>query len=188
MMTKMTIAPTVNGRKLPPNDTEDDDHTPGANGHYVTCVDTSVGRMVSFATNGTINKDGKTYRSSLPQPDSGGISLKQAAIETLRVAGLRLIIPTWGVREVTAQLVQCKGLVAIINYASLPRSDRYQDADNFLHCLFISHMDTAGTAMRVWDPLNPELVGWGRWIPNSIMMPALFREKYMVAYVPLEPL
>ena len=178
--------PTVQGRPLPQNDWEGDDHTPGAGGRYVTCVDTSVGRMVAWATAGRINKDGATYRSALNPPDSGGISMRQAVIEASRVAGLKLLIPKWGVREVTAQLTQQKGLIVIGKYASLPREDRFQDNADFLHCLFLSHLDTAGNAVRGWDPLNRK-PGYGMWYPMSVMMPFIVSGGYDLGYINLEP-
>ena len=178
--------PTVNGRPLPPNDWEGDDFTPGANGHYVSCVDTAVGRMVSWATAGRINKDGSIYRRSIDPPYRGGIDMRQAVIEASRVAGLKLLIPKWSVREVTAQLAQHKGLIAIGKYSILPREDRFQDGANFFHAMFFSHLDTAGNAARGWDPLNRK-AGWGLWYPMTVVIPFMASGGYDLGYINLEP-
>src|SRR4029077_6393416 len=70
--------PTYRGRKLPPNDWEGDDFTPGAGGKYVTCMDTATGRMIYYATNGRVDHDGRFYRRFVVPPDSNGINFQQA--------------------------------------------------------------------------------------------------------------
>jgi hypothetical protein len=186
--------PMVKGRKLPRNDWEGDDFTPGAGGHYVTCQDTAVGRMVAYATNGRIDKDGKVYRAAIPH-DPDGITLQQADIAVHRVAGLDMVIPSgWTWANVLSHLRACKGLVVDGWYAEIPRAYRYQQGDDFAHAMFISHYSST-SGMRVWDPLNPDTTAWGRWMPAPVIrdfLEELSRRNgtasLYVGYVPLQHL
>mgnify|MGYP003401691436 FL=1 len=97
----------LNGRKLPHQDWEGNDFVPGSGGAYVTCTDTSAGRMVAYATNGRVVKDGRVYRAALRPPDPNGITLKQAQQAVRSVTGLRLIIPSdWRWADVLAHLTE----------------------------------------------------------------------------------
>jgi hypothetical protein len=185
--------PLAFGRKLPLNDWEGDDFTPGAGGAYVTCVDTSVGRAVAWATNGRITKDGQAYRAAVPGHDPNGISLPQAQIAVGGVAHLPLIIPsgwTWG--TVSSWLMLGNGLVGIGRYDSLERAYRYQLAGAFQHAMWFSHRSVT-SGIRTWDPLNPDIHAWGRWLPAAAIRAFLdsgadSNGHYQVAYVPLQHL
>jgi len=183
------------GRLLPRNDWEGDDRTPGAGGAYVTCQDTAVGRMVAFATNGRIDKDGKVYRAAHRPYDSDGVSLRQMVGPVKSVAHLTLMTPQgWHWGDALAHLKAGRGLVVDGWYDSLSRPYRYQASADFAHAIWVSHY-TSTSGMRVWDPLNPDTHGFGRWIPASEIRK--FAEKLSarsgaqalyVGYVPLQPL
>ncbi len=183
--------PLAFGRKLPRNDWEGDDFTPGAGGRFVTCVDTAVGRAVAWATNGRIERDGKVYRRALIPPDPGFSDLRQHVQSVQAVAGLTLVIPQrWVWVDCTTHLSAGKGLVLIGRYDALPRAYRFQARGDFYHAMWASHR-SAASGIRVWDPLNPDTTAHGRWIPPAIIRafidsaPGLYAE---VAYVPLQPL
>jgi hypothetical protein len=184
----------LNGRKLPHQDWEGDDFTPGAGGAYVTCTDTSCGRMVAYATNGRIDKDGRVYRAALRPPDPNGITLQQAQGAVRRVANLPLIIPAWDWYALLAHLRAKKGAVVQGWYSAIPRQYRFQAAANFAHAMWISHYSpTAG--MRVWDALDANTTHHGSWVPardiRRFMEELSRRENYprlFTAYVPLQPL
>ena len=154
----------IGGRKLPRQDWEGDDSTPGAGGAYVTCQDSATGRMVAYATNGRTDRDGKVYRAAVPY-DPDGVTLQQMQHAVREVAHLPLIIPSdWHWPKVLAWLRAGKGLIVDGWYSEVPRKYRYQRDADFGHALWISHFShTSG--MRVWDPLNPDLDSYGRWIP-----------------------
>lgn len=184
----MTAPTGYGGRFLPKQDFEGDDHTPGALGHWVTCVDSAVGRMVSWATNGRIDKDGSVYRSNLTPPDPDGLTLSQAVIEVSRVAKLRLVLPHWGQREVLANLVQGHGLIITGVYSTIPAEYRYQASADFSHAMFVCYIDSTGLYGRLYDPLDRNLGHYGRWVPMTILFPFIKSGNYRVGYVPLEPL
>lgn len=180
--------PLAFGRKLPFNDWEGDDYTPGAGGKYVTCQDTAAGRMVAWATNGRIDKDGRVYRATLAPRDSNGITLDQVALSVRKVTGLRLIQPQgWNWSDVNAHLMTGKGLIIDGIYDSLPRAYRYQASGDFGHAMWASHRSLA-SGIRTWDPLNPDTTRWGRWIPASVIRAFIESMDYYVAYIPLQPL
>lgn len=189
------VQPLAFGRKLPRNDWEGDDFTPGADGHYVTCTDTAVGRCVCWATNGRIDKDGKVYRAAVPGHDPDGINLQQARVAVRRVAGVELVIPAaWGDREARAHLLNGGGLVMQGWYAAMERAYRYQLAAAFGHACWASHLSRT-SGIRWYDPLNPDIHAYGRWVPEKAIWPFVEalsrREGYaglFVAYVPLQHL
>lgn len=178
--------PRLNGRLLPRNDWEGDDFTPGAGGKYVTCVDTAAGRMVAFATNGRVNHDGTVYRKAIVPADPNGITLDQVATAVHRLTGLTLVRPKWTIAQVEAHLRAGRGLVFIGQYAYIPRPYRYQAAADFLHAMFATHLSRSG--VRVWDPLNPDIHRWGRWVPWSIIRSYIVSGHLDVAYIGLQPL
>ena len=183
------IQPTVFHRKLPRNDWEGDDLTPGAYGKYVTCLDTAAGRMVSYATNGRIDKDGKVYRAAVHPHDINGITLDQASIAIYKVARLKLIRPeNWARKNIKTHLRYARGLIVLGNYIEIPRIYRYQKDANFNHAMWISHRSEKTGNMRVWDPLNPDTTQYGRWIPEEYIWRFIKSLNYQVAYVPLNPL
>ncbi len=187
-------APLLDGRKLPANDFEGDDFTPGAGGAFVTCQDTASGRMVAYATNGRVDVDGKTYRANLGVPDSNGISFQQVAVAVHRVAGKTLVIPgatpgvgRFGRAAVVAWLTARKGLVVDGYYGSIDRAYRSQAGADFNHAIWFSHISPTSGA-RMWDPLNPDIHGYGRWVPVAVLLAFAASLDYLVAYVELEPL
>lgn len=154
----------LGGRKLPHNDFEGDDWTPGATG-WVTCTDTALGRMIAFATNGRIDKDGKIYRAAVHPHDVDGITLAQAAVASMAVAGLQLTRPMWHWDDVLKWLTARNGLIVQGWYGDIPRDYRYQkDPSNFGHAMWISHFSST-SGMRVWDPLDANTTHHGQWIP-----------------------
>jgi hypothetical protein len=191
----VTTQPTVAGRLLPRNDTEADDHTPGAGGHYVTCTDTALGRDIAFATNGRIDKDGAVYRAAVG--GSSGINLDTAA-EAARFVGVSLVVPdpgSWDWSETSAWLLAQKGLIVQGWYSRLPAEDRpYQVGAEFGHAMFVSHRSLS-SGVRVWDPLNKDTHRWGRWMRASSLRAFLENRdgrhpefNYRLGYVPLQHL
>lgn len=187
--------PTVLGRKLPHNDFEGDDFTPGAGGRWVTCRDTSIGRAVAFATNGRVDRDGRVYRAALAHSDPDGITAGQAATAVYAVARLRLFRPPrFSRRKVETHLYAARGLVVDGWYDALPPAVRRQVGDaHFTHSMFTSHISRATGNWRVWDALDRNLDGYGRWIPGAAMWDfleslAITPGFYRVSYVPLQPL
>ena len=181
------IQPRVFGRKLPRNDFEGDDRTPGAGGEYVTCMDTAAGRMVAWATNGRIDKDGRVYRAVLNDPD--GITLDQAAVAIKRVADLDLVQPRgWDLRHVKTHLRYGRGLIIDGWYSAVPRAYRHQAFADFTHAMWVSHMSAATGNVRLWDPLNPDVHAYGRWVPGPVIWAFLETLHFTCGYVPLEAL
>lgn len=185
------------GRRLPHQDFEGDDFTPGSGGKWVTCTDTATGRMVAYATNGRINRDGRVYRSAIHPHDPDGVTLPQAKQAVRTVTGLDLIIPpAWDWSEVFAHLRARKGLVVQGWYSGIPRDWRFQARADFGHAMWISHYSTT-SGMRVWDPLDPNTTHHGQWIPAKHIrasMEELARINKVgighlyCGYVPLQPL
>jgi hypothetical protein len=177
--------PTVFGRKLPRQDFEGDDRMPG--GKYVTCQDTAAGRMVAWATNGRIDKDGRIYRAVLNDPD--GIRLDQAAVAIKRVARLDLVQPRgWKLANVKTHLRYGRGLIVNGDYGAIPRAYRHQAFAHFDHAMWVSHLSAASGNVRLWDPLNPDIHAYGRWVPASVIWAFLETLDFACAYVALEPL
>jgi len=182
------MALTVNGRKIPRNDWEGDDRTPGAGGRYVTCMDTAAGRMVAYATNLRIDKDGKVYRAALRPADPNGITFDQAEQAVRTVARLPLHHKSgWSQATAQAWLKAGKGLIVIGRYDTIPRAYRHQYLAGFNHAMFVTHIDRSGK-MRLYDPLNPDIYAYGRIVPASILWPFLASLGWMAGYVPLQPL
>jgi hypothetical protein len=185
----------VDGRKLPRQDWEGDDFTPGAGGHYVTCTDTSAGRAVSYATNGRIDKDGKVYRAAIIPHDPNGVTLPQAKQAARDVADVSLIIPQgWHWANALAHLRAKRGLILQGWYAEIPRMYRYQLGAEFGHAMWASHYSPT-SGVRVWDPLDPNTSHHGQWIPAPYVRNFLERLAHevnssdlFVGYVPLQHL
>lgn len=183
------------GRKLPAQDWEGDDFTPGSDGHYVTCTDTATGRAVAYATNGRKDIDGRVYRAAVRPRDHDGINLPQARQAARDVAGVDLVIPVgWQRDEVLTHLRARKGLIVQVWYSEIPRSYRFQANADFGHAMWVSHY-TGTSGCRVWDPLDPNLTHHGQWMPFPYLANALerFRQEVsahslLVAYAPLQPL
>ena len=185
------VAPTLGGRTLPINDWEGDDFTPGAGGEYVTCRDTAVGRAVAWATNGRIDHDGRVYRAAIRPPAPLGITIAQAADAVRAVAHLDLVAPEgWDLARVESWLGEGRGLIVDGWYDRLPPEFRYQASAHFTHSIFAAVISatTGPGAWRVWDPLNPDRAGRGRWIPGAAMAAFVASLRYQVSYVPLQPL
>lgn len=182
------IQPKVDGRLLPRQDFEGDDFTPGAGGHYVTCQDTAVGRMLAFATNGKVDLDGRVIRAAVQPPGPNGISLRQASDAIHQLSGRTLIIPpglTWA--QVLAHLQAHRGLVIDGLYDAIPRAHRFQANAHFGHAIWFSHYSPT-SGMRTWDPLDADTTAYGRWLPVAEVR--AFAESWgcIVGYIPLEPL
>ena len=183
------------GRKLPHGDWEGDDFTPGAGGKWVTCTDTSLGRMVAYATNGRVNRDGRVYRAAIHPHDPDGVTLPQAAQACMTVTGLPFVIPPhWQWPELLAHLRARKGAVVQGWYSGIPREYRFQARADFGHATWISHYSTT-SGMRVWDALDPNTTHHGQWIPARYIrafMEELSRRNgttaLYVGYVKLQPL
>lgn len=179
--------PTIRGRKLPRNDWEGDDFTPGAGGKFVTCLDTAVGRAVSYATNGRIDKDGRVFRAAIVPSDPDGITLMQAHDAVWKIARIQLITPKWLDRKIKQHLVDARGLVILGKYNTIPRIYRYQPNANFDHAIWSSHYSEKVRGFRIWDPLNPDTTQYGRWIPERFIWDFIKSLNNLVAYVPLQP-
>ena len=187
----MTTQPTVMGRKLPRNDWEGDDRVLSNAGKFITCMDTAIGRAVSFATNGRTDEDGAVYRSALRPRDYDGIDLDQAKREVFTVAGLELVIiraGVWRLANVKTHLRYARGLVVIGRYDALPREWRWQAGADFWHAMFVSHRSEATGNCRTWDALNPRLSGYGEWLPGEAIFDFMASANFECGYVPLQPL
>ncbi len=182
--------PTFRGRRLPLNDWEGDDSTPGAGGRYVTCMDTAAGRMVYYATNGRVNHDGKYYRAHVVPPDPNGVNFPQMDDAVKRVnANLDIVYHSnWTRAQVTAWLKRGQGLIIAGRYDTIPRAYRHQASATFMHAVFVSHFNRAGTGMRYYDPLNPKTHEYGEHVPTSILWPFLESSGGLAGFVPLHPL
>ena len=178
--------PTAFGRKLPANDTEADDHTPGSGGAYVTCSDTSGGRAVAWATNGRVDKDGSVYRAVSHAP--GALTLQQLALEIKAVASLGLWIPHgWIWQNATGKLSNGTGLIVQGWYDSLPEQYREQAGPvHFLHDMFMCYR-SAASGVRLYDPLR-KAPGYGRWIPAAAARAFMESQNYTVGYLDNQPL
>jgi len=182
-------------RRLPHQDFEGDDRTPGANGDWVTCTDTAAGRALCYASNGRQNLDGRTIRAAVHPHDVNGINLSQAkrAIEALTTT--TIVLPqTWDWADLLAHLRARKGAIIQGWYRSIPRDYRHQAASDFGHAIFVSH-DSVTSGCRVWDPLDANQTHHGQWIPAKYIR--LFAETWglhngtdnlLVGYIPLQPL
>jgi hypothetical protein len=183
------------GRKLPHQDWEGDDFTPGAGGRYVTCTDSSVGRDLCYASNGRLDFDGRQIRAAVRPPDPDGITLKQAKAAVERLTNTTLIIPgDWQWDEVRAHLRARKGAVVQLWYDQIPREDRFQKVANFGHAVFISH-DSRTSGMRVWDALDPNTKHHGSWVSAYDIRKGMEKlaerqgvSSLYIGYVPLQPL
>ena len=178
--------PLAFGRKLPLNDWEGDD------GHdsWITCSATSAGRAVAWSTNGRLVKDGTVYRNASPgaAPD-GGQTLQQVAVGVANIAHLKLIIPVgWQWADVMAHLKVGGGVILAGRYDSMDRAYRYQLAGNFGHRIFCTHYSPT-SGIRTYDPLNPDIHSWGRWLPLAVVKGfALSLGHVDAGYVPLQSL
>ncbi len=182
--------PTYRGRKLPLNDWEGDDFTPGAGGKYVTCMDTAAGRMIYYATNGREDHDGRYYRRYVIPPDPNGIGFDQIDAAVKRVNSHLDIVyhSNWTRAQVTAHLKAGKGLIVAGRYDTIPRAYRHQGSGTFMHAVFISHFNRQGTGMRYYDPLNPKTHEYGEHVPTSILWPFLESSGGLAGFQPLHPL
>jgi hypothetical protein len=151
-------------------------------------MDHAAGRAVAWATNGRIDLDGAVYRAALRPRDCDGITLQQARQEVLAVAHLPLIIPLMGETQVRAHLDKGLGLIVTGWYDTLPAEYRYQSKAHFTHAMWVSHRSRATHNWRVWDALDRDQDGYGRWIPERFMLAFVASLKYRCGYVPLQSL
>lgn len=182
------IQPRAFGRLIPRNDWEGDDHTPGAPSAapYVTCGDTSASRAVAWATNGRVVKDGSVYRAVTKAP--AGVTLATLALEIKAVAGLTLIQPTgWAWGECSFHLMTGIGLIIQGQYSSIPAQYRYQDAADFTHDMFACYRSLK-SGVRLYDPLNPDTSGYGRWVPASVVRAFIESGGFTLGYLVNQPL
>ena len=179
--------PIVFGRKLPRNDWEGDDFTPGARGQWVTCSDTAGGRMVAWATNGRVDRDGRVYRAAVHPHDPDGLTLEQAGQAIHTISGLDLIIERdWDLADVKTHLRYGRGLMIGGWYSALPRACRHQLSGDFFHRMWVSHLTATGN-VRLWDPLNPDTTAYGRIVPAQVIYDFIATlPEY--GYVKLQPL
>ena len=182
-------------RRLPHQDFEGDDRTPGANGDWVTCTDTAAGRALCYASNGRQNLDGRTIRAAVHPHDVNGINLSQAkrAIEALTTT--TIVLPqTWDWADLLAHLRARKGAILQIWYGSIPRMYRFQADGTFGHAVWVSH-DSLTSGCRTWDPLDANTSHHGQWIPAKWIRAATEEWAHragaahlLVGFVPLQPL
>lgn len=188
----MTV-PLYRGRPLPRQDWEGDDFTPGAGGHYVTCQDTTGGRILSFATGGLVDLDGKTIRAAVVPHDSSGISLSQLRDAIHKLSGRNLITPVWTPAQARAWLRAGNALDVNGMYFTVPRNYRFQKRADFAHAIaFVGSFLRAGVEMTYeYDPLDPQTHNYGRPVPMAdVFMPfaasLAWTERF--GYIPLEPI
>lgn len=182
----MTQPTAFGGRKLPANDWEGDDHTPGAHGGFVTCGDTSGGRAVAWATDGRIVKDGSVYRAVTKDPD--GITLAQLSVEISAVAHMGLWMPHgWIWQDASAALLAGTGLIVQGYYDALPPAWREQTGPaHFAHDMFMCYRSIA-SGVRLYDPLRRRK-GYGRWIPAAAARAFIESGGYTIGYLSNQPL
>lgn len=186
--------PTLLGRRLPPNDWEGDDFTPGAFGAYVTCQDTAAGRALYYATNGKVDFDGREIRARIQPFDSSGVSLRQVslAIQSMTSPVRSLGWGLWSFATIRSWLAQAKGLVVDGQYWTVPAAYREQAGADFLHAMFISHYSptlfSGRGGYRVWDPLNKDLAGYGKNYPRSAIEPFITSLDGLVGWLAPEEL
>ena len=184
----MADQPTLNGRLLPPNDFEGDDATPGAHGAYVTCQDTASGRMLYYATNGSVSIEGKTIRAAIKPAQSDGVSLAQVSLAITSITSPPRVM-RWGTKAIADMrnwLAGGLGLVVDGWYASIPKPYREQSNAAFGHALWIGYYQSPN--YRVWDPLNKDLSGYGKWIPATAIEPFMRSYSGLCGWIPLEAL
>lgn len=163
--------PMLNGRLLPPQDFEGDDFTPGAGGAWVTCQDSAAGRMLYYATNGTVDLDGKAIRAAIQPPDSNGVSFGQVAVAIANLTNPTRFLQwsTLALPDVRSRLQAGLGLAIDGYYGAIPAAWRHQQNANFNHAMWISNFVPPN--YRVWDPLNKNLSSYGEWIPATAIEP-----------------
>jgi hypothetical protein len=177
--------PTAFGRLLPRNDWEGTGLAA-----YKTCMDHACGRAVAYATNGRIDRDGAVYRDSIHPHAKAGINLQVARREVLAVAHLPLVIPSprMSIFQIRAHLRKGLGLIVTGWYDVLPEGFRYQSRAHFTHAMWASHISVANGKWRVWDALDRDEGGYGRWIPDADMARFVASLGYQTGYVPLQAL
>ena len=176
---------TYKGRNLPLNDWEGDDNIPGSGGSYVTCMDTATGRMLAYATNGRITRDGKVIRSYVKPADPNGINFDQAAQAVKSMCG-RDLVHYSGWLHPSAWIRQASGLIMIGVYNTIPRNYRWQASADFNHAMFVAYSD--GVNALLYDPLDPQTHNYGRMVPVSILWPFMESLGWTGGYIPLEHL
>ena len=178
-------APRAFGRWLPRGDFEGDDRL----ANFKSCMDTAAGRMVAWATNGRIDKDGQVYRDSIHPHDPDGINLVQAAAEVHKVARLELVIKrNPSLAWVKTHLRYGRGLIVTGWYDAIPRAYRHQASAHFTHAMWVSHRSESSGNVRTWDPLNPAIHEYGRWIPAEVIWAFMATLGRDCGYIPLEVL
>ena len=174
------------GRLVPRNVSEVDDHTPGAHGHLVTCGDSSAAVAAAWASNGREVHDGSVYRAVTKDPD--GVTLDQLATEIKSVAGLTLIQPKgWAWGACSYHLVNGTALIIQGLYSSLPREYRYQDGAAFTHDMCALYRSLA-SGVRLYDPLDPDRTGYGRWLPAAVVRKFIESGGVTVGYLVNQPI
>jgi hypothetical protein len=181
------MSPIAYGRNLPLTDWEGDDFTPGAGGAYVSCMDTAVGRMLYWATNGRKNLDGKQIRAAVKPADPNGITFEQANQAVHSLTGLNVLYANESQHWIENWLInRGHGLVIAGNYSAIPRQYRFQAAANFRHAIFIIGQGPAGNT-REYDPLDPRIHLYGEInIPMSAIWPFVASLNGLVGYIPLQ--
>ena len=183
------IPPTVRGRKLSLNDWEGDDFVSGAGGKSVTCMDTAAGRMLAFAINGYVTLDGKTIRAAVHPHDVDGITMTQASLAIEALSGRGIVQHRgWPLANVKTHLRYARGLIVIGMYSAIPRAYRHQAYADFAHAMWVSHTSAATGNARRWDPLNPAIHEYGRWVPASVIWGFLASLGNQCGFIQLEPL
>lgn len=179
-------APTVRGRKLPPNDWEGDDPAPVRNR---TCMDTAAGRMLAYATNGAVTLDGKQIRAAVHPHDADGITMAQASQAIHSLTGREIVQHRgWPLAGIKTHLRYARGLIVIGMYGSVPRAYRHQAGADFAHAMWCSHLSASSGSVRLWDPLNPDIHAYGRWVPAPIIWAFLETLDNQCGHIPLDPL
>lgn len=178
-------APTVRGRSLPLNDWEGDDPLPVRNR---TCMDTAAGRMLAFATNGAVTLDGKQIRAAV-QHDVDGITMTQASQAIHNLTGRTIVQHRgWSTAEIKTHLRYARGLIVVGLYSAVPRAYRHQAGADFAHAMWVSHTSSATGNARLWDPLNPDIHAYGRWVPSKVVLDFLDSLGNQCGYITLEAL
>jgi hypothetical protein len=152
-------------------------------------MDTAAGRALAWATNGRKDIDGRKIRAALSPADRDGINIVQVrqAVKTLSKQVI-IIKRDPGLVLVKEMLTKGAGLIIWGQYNSIPRSYRHQAGGDFAHAMFATHRSSSLRSVRVWDPLNPNLEGHGRWIPEKYIYNFMNDYNYDFGYIPLQPL
>lgn len=144
--------------------------------------------MAYYATDGDVDLDGQAIRAQIRPRDSDGVSFGQVAVALAGMTNppLQLRWSTQSLWEIRSWLDAGLGLVVDGYYGAIPRSSREQPRADFNHAIWIAQRQD--NQYRVWDPLNKDLSGYGKWHPADAIEPFVRSLSGLSAWITLVPL